>query len=96
MDPQVAWNEMLEAIAIKDFFEAELRAEALIDWLDQSGFAPQTVSRLLPAEGRRLEPLRAICVFPARVVRGRGLFGRVVSGSLPSNLPLDLPCKRCF
>lgn len=35
MDPQAAWNEMLEAVATNDLFEAELRAEALITWLDQ-------------------------------------------------------------
>lgn len=63
MDPQVAWNDMLEAIAIKDLFEAELRAEALLDWLDRGGFAPQTVSRLLPSEWDRL-----ICRYLCRKV----------------------------
>ena len=54
MDPQAAWSEMLEAVAANDFVEAELRAGALLDWLDRGGFAPQTVSRVLPTEWDRL------------------------------------------
>lgn len=50
MDPQVAWEEMLAAIAESDFSEAELKAEYLIDWLDNNGFPPQTVSRVLAKE----------------------------------------------
>ena len=63
MDPQAAWNEMLEAVATNDFHEAELRAEALLDWLSRGGFAPQTVSRVLPAEWDRL-----ICRYLCRKV----------------------------
>lgn len=48
MDPQAAWNEMLEAIAANELFEADIRAAALIHWLDHGGFAPQTLSRVLP------------------------------------------------
>lgn len=54
MDPQTAWEEMLEAIAGNDLFEAELRAESLLDWLEKDGFPPQTLSRLLPDEWDRL------------------------------------------
>ena len=54
MDPQVAWEEMLEALATGDLFEADIRAEGLIDWLDRDGFAPQTLLRLLPDEWDRL------------------------------------------
>lgn len=63
MDPQAAWNEMLEAIASDDFDEAELHAEALVDWLSRDGFPPQTVSRVLPAEWDRL-----ICRYLCRKV----------------------------
>jgi hypothetical protein len=31
MDPQSAWEEMLDAIALGDFLEAELRAESLME-----------------------------------------------------------------
>lgn len=48
MDPQAAWNELLEAVAHDDLAEAELRAEALVLWLDKQGFPPQTCLRVLP------------------------------------------------
>lgn len=48
MDPQVAWNELLDALAAGELAEAELRAEALIIWLDRKGFPPQTSLRVLP------------------------------------------------
>jgi len=48
MDPQTAWNEMLDAIAENDLAEAELRAEALLDWISTGGFVPQVTLRLLP------------------------------------------------
>lgn len=47
MDPQTTWEEMLEAISTDDLFEAELRADALLVWLEGGGFPPQTLSRLL-------------------------------------------------
>ncbi len=63
MDPQAAWNELLEAIAVEDLFAAELRAEALIEWLDKGGFAPQACQRLLPNEWDR-----RICRYVCRKV----------------------------
>lgn len=63
MDPRAAWNEMLEAIAVEDLFEADLRAEGLLNWLDRGGFAPQTLSRSLPDEWDQL-----ICRYLCRKV----------------------------
>ncbi len=63
MDPQAAWNEMLEAVATKDLIEAEIRAEALLNWLKRGGFAPQTFARVLPAEWDRM-----ICRYLCRKV----------------------------
>lgn len=54
MDPQAAWNEMLDAISERNLEEAELRAEALLDWMDRGGFVPQTLTRVLPDEWDRL------------------------------------------
>jgi hypothetical protein len=48
MDPQAAWNEMLDAIAENNLAEAELRAESLLDWINSGGFVPQATPRLLP------------------------------------------------
>ena len=50
MDPQAAWNEMLDSIAENDLAEAELYAESLLEWLNRGGFVPQTTLRLLPSD----------------------------------------------
>lgn len=42
MDPQAAWNEMLEAIFQSDWEIAQERSEALLGWMDKGGFPPQT------------------------------------------------------
>ena len=64
MDPQVAWNEMLEAMSANDMFEADLRAEGLMDRLDRDGFPPQPLSRILPIEWDRM-----ICRYVCEQVR---------------------------
>lgn len=63
MDPQVAWNELLDALAEDDLAEAELRAEALVVWLDRKGFPPQTSLRVLPGHWDE-----AICRYVCRKV----------------------------
>jgi hypothetical protein len=50
MDPQAAWNEMLDFISNRDFEQAELRADALLSWSSRHGFPPQTLTRVLPEE----------------------------------------------
>ena len=44
MDPQVTWDELLEAYASEDWPRAEELATALTAWLDSGGFPPQTIS----------------------------------------------------
>jgi hypothetical protein len=44
MDPQAAWNEMLEAVHQRDWEAAELRAEALLEWMRKGGVPPQTAA----------------------------------------------------
>ena len=64
MDPQAAWNEMLDFVAKNDLFEADIRAEGLIYWLDRGGFAPQTLTRLLPEDWDKL-----VCRYLCRKVK---------------------------
>jgi hypothetical protein len=54
MDPEVAWNEMLDAIAETNLADAKLRAESLLNWIERGGFVPQTVKRSIPDEWNRL------------------------------------------
>ena len=50
MDPQVTWNEMLDAIAESDFEHAGTQAQCLLNWLDRKGFAPNATTRTLPLQ----------------------------------------------
>jgi len=54
MDPDAAWNEMLEAIAEDNLADAKLCAESLLNWLERGGFVPQTVKRSISSEWNRL------------------------------------------
>jgi hypothetical protein len=54
MDPEAAWNEMLDAIAEDNLADARLFAESLLNWLERDGFVPQTVKRSIPREWNRL------------------------------------------
>ncbi len=53
MDPQTAWNEMLEAVAQRDKDRAFELAEALLEWMKKSGVPPQTSSINMPRQWNR-------------------------------------------
>ena len=40
MDPNAAIRELAEALACQDWQQANILSEALCDWLDHDGFAP--------------------------------------------------------
>ncbi len=42
MDPQAAWDEMLEAVSHRDWEQALERSGALLEWMGKGGFPPQT------------------------------------------------------
>ena len=50
MDPEVAWNEMLDAIAEDKLSDAEVCADSLLGWIERGGFVPQTLKRSVPDE----------------------------------------------
>ena len=43
MDPQAAWNNLLEATVAECGESIEDAATALLAWLDRGGFPPQTI-----------------------------------------------------
>ena len=44
MDPQAAWQRLVDAYASQKWMDAKEAAEDLIAWLRKSGFPPQTLS----------------------------------------------------
>jgi hypothetical protein len=68
MDPQAAWEAMLDAYADHEWGTATEHAEDLLSWLDRAGYPPETV------EGRELRPElnRAIATAACRLIIERG------------------------
>ena len=55
MDPQVAWENLLDAYSNHDWDSVDEHATVLLDWLEKGGFPPQTVvSRQVRPEVDRL------------------------------------------
>ena len=48
MDPEAAWNEMLDAIAEDNLSDAEVCADSLLGWIERGGFVPQALKRPIP------------------------------------------------
>lgn len=44
MDPQAAWNEMLDSILGQDWDEVRDRADGLLNWIRTGGVPPQTAA----------------------------------------------------
>lgn len=53
MDPQAAWNEMLEAILQRDWDQVFENAEALLEWMSKGGMPPQTGEVTMPRHWNR-------------------------------------------
>ena len=53
MDPQAAWNEMLEAILQRDWEQALERAEGLLEWMRKGGAPPQTTAVIMRHQWNR-------------------------------------------
>ena len=50
MDPQAAWNDLVDACSAGDSEAIEEAVGALLTWLDAGGFPPQTIA------GRIMDP----------------------------------------
>lgn len=53
MDPQTAWNELLEAIHRRGWDQALEHAEALLEWMRKGGMPPQTTEFAMPRHWNR-------------------------------------------
>jgi len=45
MNPQAAWDQLIEAYTQRDWSAVEELAEGLLHWLSRGGFPPQTVPK---------------------------------------------------
>lgn len=62
MDPQAAWNNLLDAYEAHDWESACEAAEALRQWIGRGGFPPKTLDRTMTDAWHRAVALAA-CQF---------------------------------
>jgi hypothetical protein len=53
VDPQAAWNEMLEAILQRDWDQVFEHAGALLEWMRKGGTPPQMAEVTMPRHWNR-------------------------------------------
>ena len=60
MDPQVAWQDLLDALHQLDWDRVRDLADGLLQWLDRDGFPPETSAVCKAADGVSIEPPRTL------------------------------------
>ena len=91
MDPQSAWNSLLEEWAERNWRDVSELAEALLEWLSKDGFPPKTMgSRDLGADWHRATTL-AMCQFA--LARANDVMNS--PNQIPSQVPFTLTCAIC-
>lgn len=55
MDPQAAWDQMLDALVNSEWELAAEGATALLGWLDRNGFPPRITGSSRPGLGPELD-----------------------------------------
>ena len=63
MDPQAAWDQLLDAYASRDWDLVDELADGLLGWLDGGGFPPQTIAGHKLGQDFNVTLARAACNF---------------------------------
>jgi hypothetical protein len=69
MDPNATWLLLLEAIQTKDWKAVRDHAEDLLDWLDRSGFPPDTCSGIVRDHYWNKQMARHACKLAKAIAR---------------------------
>ena len=71
MDPNATWLMLLQAIQSKDWKAVRDHAEDLVDWLDRSGFPPNTSSCIVTDQFWNKQMARCACKLAKSIARRR-------------------------
>ena len=91
MDPQITWEELLQAWARRDWEAVVEYAEALLGWLDRGGFPPEFLQINLLGVDFNWAIARAACAFARH--RARSVLDD--PDRIPHDVPFTLTCSVC-
>ena len=103
MDPQVAWKELMEAFHRLDWDRVRDLAEGLLQWMNRSGFPPETSAGVFVSADVTIEPPQSLgpdwnrAVAQAACRYALDLANQVLSdpNGIPHGVPFTLSCCGC-
>ena len=103
MDPQVAWQELIDAFHDLDSERVRDLAEGLLHWMAHGGFPPETMAVSQLVVGRLSEPTRSLgrdwnrSVALAACGYALDLAAKVLQdpNGIPRGVPFTLSCCDC-
>ena len=91
MDPQATWRELISAFIAHDWETLHERANALLCWLENDGFPPETVlDHRMGCDWNRAIA-RATCDYAGQLAR----MVLDTENGIPTGIPFSLSCREC-
>jgi hypothetical protein len=103
MDPQVSWQELIDALQELDWERVRDLADGLLHWMKHGGFPPETLAVSQLVVGRLSEPTRSLGhdwnrnVAQAACSYALDLATQVLQdpNGIPRGVPFTLSCSDC-
>lgn len=103
MDPQVAWQELLDAFQQSDWDRVHELAEGLLHWMNRRGFPPETLVFNSAVNGGLNKPSQSLgpdwnrSVAQAACRYAVDLANQVLNdpNGIPRRIPFTLSCRNC-
>ena len=91
MDPQATWQQLITAFVDRDWHQVHESAQALLDWLRQEGFPPETTAGQSMGADWNRHVASAACEFAADLAK------QVLTdpNGIPQGVPFTLSCCFC-
>ena len=91
MDPQVTWNQLLDAWVEAEWERVVFLADALLQWIENGGFPPETNANFRMGAEWNLAIVPGACKFAAE--RAREVLSH--PRQVPASVPFSLSCASC-
>jgi hypothetical protein len=90
MDPQVTWQELLDAWRRGDWNVVAEVADALLEWIRKSGFPPETMGSDMGSDWNR-----TVAVAAAQFALRCAIEVRLCQYKVPFDVPVNIVCSQC-